>query len=479
MFYYLLFSLYLMSLLLIPAVIMRKKEPVSSLAWIIAIIFLPLIGAFFYLLFGTDRIKNEAKKKSVFNREIRKRLQSIEAGWALKDLPKKKRELPESIVNIMRVSAELGPFGAVEGNSFEILVNAEEAFPRMKEAILSAKDHINLESYIYNPDDTGAEFADLLARKARQGVKVHLLYDAVGSIRFGWSRSLLGKLRSAGVKVKDFLPLHTIFFKPWNANLRNHRKILVVDGKIGFTGGLGIGDDFLNDKSSDGWRDTHVMFQGPAVDQLQWVFCEDWDFATGEELFTEDYFPPIEINGNKTAQIVPCGPDEVLDPIHKVFVAAISQSKKSVYLTTPYFIPDKAIYVALQLAALRGVDVKLLLPRKSDHRFVLLAGRSYYEELLQSGIRIFEYVPSILHAKMFVVDSSFVIIGSANMDIRSFDYDFEANAQVYDDEFAKKAEKVFFSDLEKSREVSLSEVLDRPPSVRFKENLCRLLSSLL
>ena len=215
------------------------------------------------------------------------------------------------------------------------------------------------------------------------------------------------------------------------------------------------------------------------VDQLQWVFCEDWDFATGEELFTGNYFPPIELSGNKAAQVVPSGPDEVLDPIHKVFVAAISQSKRSVYLTTPYFIPDKAIFMALQLAALRGVDVRLLLPRKSDHRFVMLAGRSYYEELLQSGIRIFEYVPSILHAKMFVVDSSFVVIGSANMDIRSFDYDFEANAQVYDEEFAKGAEKVFFADLRNSREVSLDVVVNRPAHIRFSENLCRLLSSLL
>lgn len=458
---------------------MRKAEPASSLAWIIAIIFLPLVGAFFYLLFGTDRIKNEAKKKVVFNKEIRKRLQGIESGWALKDLPARRRELPEGIINIMKVSSELSPFGAVEGNSFEILVNAEAAYPKMKEAILNAKDHINLESYIYNPDGAGVEFGDLLAEKARQGVKVRLLYDAVGSMKFGWSWGLLNKLRSAGVKVKDFLPLHTIFFKPWNANLRNHRKILVVDGKIGFTGGLGIGDDFLNDRSSSGWRDTHIIFQGPAVAQLQWVFCEDWDFATGEELFTENYLPPMELTDDKIAQVVPCGPDEVLDPIHKVFVTAINQSKRCVYLTTPYFIPDKAIYLALQLAALRGVDVRLLLPHKSDHSFVLLAGRSYYQELLENGVRIFEYVPAILHAKMFVVDSSFVVIGSANMDIRSFDYDFEANAQVYDDEFAEKAEEVFFADLERSHEVSLDEVMNRSDHVRFSENLCRLLSSLL
>ena len=469
--------LYFLTFLLIPVVITRKKRPTSALSWIMAIIFLPFLGAFLYLLFGTDRIKNKGKQKLVSNVGLREKHHDIEPNWSRHDLRELKYELPFEATDILRVSSKLSPFGAVEDNELEILVDSEETYQKMEEAILSAQHHVNLDYYIFDPDKVGARFRDLLVKKARQGVKVNFLYDAIGSLRLGWSRKFLDSFRAAGIEPREFLPLRT-FFKPWNVNLRNHRKILIVDNKIGFTGGLNIGEDFLNRKGKR-WRDTHMKVEGPAVAQLQWVFCEDWYFATEEDLFNPDYFPPVAPSGDYIAQVVPGGPDQTEEVIPRVFFTAISEAKKSIYITTPYFIPDLPVYIALQTAALRGVDVRLLLPFKSDHPFVLLAAHSYYEDLLKSGARIFEYVPGILHAKMLVADDHFVVLGSANLDIRSFSYSFELNVQIYSDRFTKIAKKVFLEDLENSRELTRDEFLERPSYIEFAENVCRLFSPLL
>jgi len=371
-------------------------------------------------------------------------------------------------------------FDAVGHNEVEILVDAKETYQEMEEAIKSAEHHINLEYYIFRPDSAGARFGDLLIEKARQGVTVNFLYDAMGSMDLGWSRSFLNPLRAAGVKVREFLPLRT-FFKPWNMNLRNHRKILVVDNQVGFTGSLNIGEDFLSTAHPKGknWRETHIKIRGPAVTQLQWIFCEDWYFATEEELVGADYFPQVESMGEELVQIVASGPDAREEAIHKAFITAISQAKQTVYLTSPYFIPDEPFNVALQLAALRGIDVKVLVPFKSDHSFVNLAGRSYYDELLQKGVQIYEYRSGYLHAKMLIVDGWFTVIGSANVDVRSFSYNFEVNVQVYGEAFARKAEDVFHDDLENSTQLDPETFRKRPAYVRFGENTCRLFSPVL
>jgi cardiolipin synthase len=469
--------LYPLTFLLIPVVITRKKRPTSALGWIMAIIFLPFMGAFLYLLFGTDRIKNKGKQKFISNVGLREKHHDIEPDWFWPNLREVKYDLPFEAADILRVSSKLSPFGAVEGNALEILVDGEETYQKMEEAILGAQHHVNLDYYIFDPDKVGARFRDLLVKKAGQGVKINFLYDAIGSLRLGWAWRFLDGFRVAGIEPREFLPLRT-FFKPWNINLRNHRKLLIVDNKIGFTGGINIGEDFLNGKGNR-WRDTHMRLEGPAVAQLQWVFCEDWYFATGEDLFNPDYFPPVETSGDYIAQVVPGGPDQTQEVIPRLFFTAISEAKKSVYITTPYFIPDLPVFTALQAAALRGVDVRLLLPFKSDHPFVLLAARSYYEDLLKSGARIFEYMPGILHAKMLVVDDHFVVLGSANLDIRSFSYSFELNVQVYSEIFTEIAVKVFLKDLENARELTADEFLRRPSHVEFAENVCRLFSPLL
>lgn len=469
-------ALYFLTFILLPVAITQKKRPSSAIAWIMAILFLPFIGAFLYMLVGTERITHKGKQKLASNLKLRTKLTDLKDSWASKNLPDVRSQFSEGVRDIMRISSELSLFAPVGNNEVKILVDAEETYKEMEEAIIGAEHHIGLEYYIFYPDRVGTRFRDLLAEKARQGVRVHFLYDAIGSRRLGWSWKFLEGFRKAKIEPRDFLPIRT-FFKPWNINLRNHRKVLIVDNNIGFTGGINVGEDFLN-QDGKRWRDTHIMIKGPAVIQLQWVFFEDWYFATGEDLFS-NYFLPVEPEGNCMAQVVPSGPDESGDAIQKVFFTAITQAKKRVYLTTSYFVPDQTIITALQIAAMRGIEVKLLLPEKSDHRFVLLAGRSYYDDLLKSGVRIFEYIGGLIHAKMLLVDDEIVVIGSANVDIRSFSYSFEVNVNVYNREFANVAEQVFVEDLGNSRELIPDNFSKRPSYIHFAENFCRLFSSLL
>lgn len=472
--------LYIISLLLIPVAITKKKKPVTAVAWILAMVFLPILGAILFLIFGTERIVNRGRKKLFSNEELRKHLRSLEAEWAPEDLNDAGEKLPHKLQDIEQLCRRFGLFGAVGKNSVHILVDAEETYKRMAQAIRSAEQSINLEYYIFEPDATGAQFRDLLVEKARQGIRVSLLYDAIGSLKLGWNKTFLDSLHDAGIAAQDFLPLRT-FFKPWNINLRNHRKILVVDNKVGFTGSLNVGEQFLDGSQPQQkrWRETHLMVQGPAVTQLQWIFCEDWYFATREELVMSEYFTSHETRGEDVVQIVASGPDAREEAIHKSFMTAINQAEKSIFLTTPYFIPDQSLNLALQLAALRGVDVRILLPRNSDHQFVSLAGRSYYEDLLRNNVRVFEYERGALHAKMLVVDGHYTSIGSANTDVRSFSYNFEINVQIYGESLAKKAEKIFFADLKNSKEIALEEFVKRSAIVRFRENCCRLFSPLL
>lgn len=468
--------LYLVSLVILPVIITQKKRPEAALAWVMLVIFVPFIGPFLYLVFGIERIKNRKLEKVLLSKALRGKLQQIETLWTPVKNKREEIGLSHDLENIIRVCREFSLFDAVADNKIDIIVDANQAYSKMKEAILSATHNINLDYFIFQPDTVGEQFRSFLVQKADQGVKVNLLYDAIGSRKLGRSREFIGSMRKAGVRVKDFLPLRT-FIRPWYVNLRNHRKILIVDNTVAFMGSLNIGEEFLNTKKRR-WRETSVMIQGPAVAQLQWVFCEDWFTATGEMLPFSEYFGSYKDAGEHIMQIVASGPDIREKAMQKAFFLTISTAKKSIYLTTPYFIPDEAMYLALQFAALRGLDVKILVPHKSDHLLVLLAGRSYYDELLMSGAEIYEYSAGILHAKMLIIDGQITIIGSANADMRSVRSSFEVNVQVYGESFAKEAKQTFYADLKKSRRLTVSYLL-RPARIRFVENLLRLSSPLL
>jgi len=272
-----------------------------------------------------------------------------------------------------------------------------------------------------------------------------------------------------------------VFSRHWHPNLRNHRKIAVIDGSVGFTGGVNIGDEYTGRKLKVGpWRDTHMQVEGPAVNHLQEIFAEDWYYAKGVDLLIEDkYFPDHDPRGDQMVQIIASGPDTDTQPIHRIIFTAVTLAQEKVYLTTPYFVPDQALLVALETAALRGVDVQLMLPHRSDMRLVLHAGRSYYDQLLRSGVKIFEYESGILHAKSLVVDDRWATVGSANMDVRSFQLNFEVNAVIYGEDFSQNLTRLFKKDLARARQITLESRSKKNLRSRVAESMARVFSPVL
>jgi cardiolipin synthase len=462
------------ALALIPVVVLRRKEPSSTIAWILTLIFLPVLGAVLFLLFGRDRVRWPAKRKrqaDAFMRSVlRERTQETRdpsfADGRLTDLEKQ----------IFQVGSLLTGSGATVGNHIEVLTRGNDVYDALGAAIDAAEHHVNAEFYLIRNDATGAWFRDKLVRAAGRGVAVRLLCDAYGCLAIGsaWRRPL----RRAGAKVGIFLPMRSLFLQP--VNLRNHRKILVVDGKVAFSGGVNIGNEYRGQMPRVGtWRDTHFRMEGPAALALQRVFFQDWFFATGEGVDPTTFFPAAPRTGHASVAIVPSGPDTRTEAIHRLFFAAIAGSRDRVFITTPYFVPDPPMVVALQVAAMRGVDVKLVLPSRSNHRVTFHAGRSFYSELLEAGVHIHEYQPGMIHAKTMVVDGRIVFLGSANMDMRSFRLNFEVHALIHDEPTARELEACFADDLAKSVAVELPTWRTRRRRDRVFEGAGRFVSPLL
>lgn len=345
-------------------------------------------------------------------------------------------------------------------------------------AIASAQDHINLETYIFDQDELGIRFADLLIARQRAGVRVNIIYDSVGTL--GTPAEFFQKMRDAGIRLHEFNPVNPLKrFNPLRVNNRDHRKILVVDGKTAFTGGINITSDYghssmfrsggKKDPATVGWRDTHLQIEGPAVAAIQWLFMDLWTARTDYPLDTDrNYFPPLSAAGDKVVRILGSEPGGAFE-IYKAYILAIQQAQKSVHITTPYFVPDEQLIQALTDAARRGVDVKIVFPSVSDAPLVLHAGRSFYTELLTSGVRIFEMQIAILHAKTAVIDGVWSTVGSTNLDMRSFLHNHEINVVVLGAEFGQSMERAFAEDMRHTREVTLEKWRQRPLLDRVKE----------
>ncbi|HKQ70733.1 MAG TPA: cardiolipin synthase [Polyangiaceae bacterium] len=469
------------SLALIPVVILRRKEPSSTIAWILALLFLPVVGAVLFVLFGRDRVRWPAKRKRQADALVRTSVVAL-TGEALLDLSARQGEMSELERQIFRVGSLLTFSSASASNKVYVLTKGDDVYEALGAAIDAAKHHIHAEFYLIRNDATGAWFRDKLARAAERGVEVRLLCDAYGCLALGppWRRPL----RRAGGRVGIFLPMRSLLLQP--VNLRNHRKIVVVDGRVAFSGGVNIGDEYRGRMRGIGqWRDTHLRMEGPAASALQRVFLQDWFFATGEGLNLSNaaYFPPEEAGraraGDATVAIVPSGPDTRTEAIHRLFFAAIAGARERVWITTPYFVPDAPMVVALQVAAMRGVDVKLILPSRSNHRVTFHAGRSFYEELLDAGVEIREYTPGMIHAKTMVVDGRIVLVGSANMDMRSFRLNFEVHALIHDAHTAQVLEACFEADLAETSLVTKAAWAARPLGWRIAEGAGRFVSPLL
>ncbi|MEO6917809.1 MAG: cardiolipin synthase [Collimonas sp.] len=371
----------------------------------------------------------------------------------------------------------------ITGNKVTLLFDGPQTTTAMIAAIEQAKSTINFETYIFDQDQLGLRFADLLIEKQRAGVQVNIIYDSVGSI--GTPAEFFEHMRAAGIKLVEFNPVNPLKrFGRWQLNHRDHRKILVVDGKIGFTGGVNISAAYANsslfrsrrkaDAGAVGWRDTHVQIEGPAVASLQLLFMQTWATQHTDDLPDLNYFPKPEPAGDKTVHVLSSQPDGDYS-LYKAYILAIQQARKSIHITTPYFAPDHQLVDALVAAAKRGIDVSLILPSVSDSGLAFQAGQSFYTQLLGAGIHIYQLQVSVLHAKTAVIDSSWSTVGSANLDIRSFLHNYEANVIIIDDEFGGEMERAFSEDIRGSEQITLEQWKQRPFSERVKEWAARSL----
>jgi cardiolipin synthase A/B len=473
----------ILALGLIPLVILRRKEPSSTAAWILALVFLPGLGATLFLLFGRDRVRLPVRWKRDADQALARirrphRHVSPAQREALARIPSAvDREL-------FRISGVLPGGEPSPGNAADLLVDGEATYAAIGAAIDAATHHVHAEYYLVARGHVADWLAEKLVGAAKRGVSVRLLLDGFGSFWIGrrWVRAL----RAAGVEVAFFLPARLIFFQPMN--LRNHRKIVIVDGETAFTGGINVMDEYRGVRGQAPWRDAHLRVRGPAAQQLGHVFELDWHFATKREiphdLDGEARARSLALRspGDATVAIVRSGPDVVgpqRETIHRLFFSAITLARSRVYVTTPYFIPDRAIVVALQTAAMRGVDVRILLPKRNNHPFVGQAGRSFYEELLWAGVAIHEYGPGMIHAKTMVVDGTVAMVGSANMDLRSFRLNFEVHALVGDAETAAQLEACFEADLAVSSPIDPVSFGARPWTQKVIEGAARLLSPMM
>lgn len=370
----------------------------------------------------------------------------------------------------------------IAGNKLTLLNDGPQTMKAMMAAIKDAKDNINLETYIFDEEGLGGEFADLLMQKQREGVQVNIIYDSIGSLNT--PPEFFQKLRDAGISVVEFNPVNP--FKrmiSWRLNNRDHRKILVVDGMIAFTGGINITDDYSSsslfrsrskNRSNLGWRDTHIQVEGPAVASFQWLFMETWVSQKVDDIAARKYFPRLQPVGDKIVRVIGSKPDGDYE-IYKAYILAMQEAKTSIHITNSYFVPDAQMVDALTKAAQRGVDVKIVFPGVSDTGLVRHAGRSFYSQLMASGVRIFELQASVLHAKTAVIDGYWSTVGSTNLDMRSFLHNSEVNLIAIDQNFGTVMESAFNEDLKNSVEITPEKWEQRPASDRMREWMARRL----
>lgn len=418
-------------------ILRRPREPRAMLAWILALLLLPGVGLILFAAIGQLKIDRTRRKR-------RRRLARVARIMPARGPDAHTlRPHPESpgMASLIHIATRLSREPPTAGNDVTIFHDAEAFFLALRLAIQSARSHVHMEYYIFQPDETGRAVADALMDRAKAGVRCRVLLDAIGCWRL--PRQFVREMRTAGVEVAFFHPVLP-WRGRWHVNFRNHRKLVVIDGETGFTGSQNIGDEYRGRLKRFGpWRDVNLSIRGPAVRDLQELFVEDWHFATDETIDPSCLFPDLPSEGAHSVHIIPSGPDLRADVMHHLLFAAIASASRKIAIATPYFVPDATMILALQSAAYRGVHVRLLIPSRSDHWFVLWAGRSYYPELASAGVEILEYDLGMLHSKVVVVDESWAFTGSANMDARSFRINFELTTILYDATLARQLHEEF------------------------------------
>jgi cardiolipin synthase len=440
-------------------------------AWVLSIALLPVVGVPLYFLVGGRRIR----------RHIRAKIGAIGSIESSVENRVRPQELPSSLsATCARVLTAAGAPPPVAGNRVTVIEGGDASYGALLGLIEEARDHLHAQFFILDVDVVGKRFIHALASRARAGVRVRLLLDAVGSWRA--LRQIVRPLRKAGGEVAEFLPALPLHRK-WSAHLRNHRKLLIADGRAAFTGGMNIGERYMRPRAGPGlWRDSAVTIEGTAVRDLQAIFLDDWAFATEEVRPEGNLFPALPSWAGKPAdgllQVVASGPDRALRPIYQGVFTALTLARGRIWIETPYFVPDEAISTCLENAALRGVDVRLIVPEKSDLKSVELAGRSYFDDLMAAGVKIYHFLPTNLHSKVLIIDEDIGVVGSSNVDIRSFFLNFELGVFLYGRKEIDALATGFETDLSFAAELDPAAFGRRPKLVRLLEDTSRIFSPL-
>ena len=459
-------------------ILMEKKHPVKALAYIAAVFFIPFVGIILYLVFG-----REYRKRKLYSRKGMMDEEQISL-W-------RKNRIFQNSQRVEEWINQLKPFDKVakllysddqsllsSSNKAEILINGEETFFRIFKDLENAKIQIHLEYFIVEDGDLANKFADILIRKAAENVAVRMIYDDIGSRKL--SASYIARLRKGGVAVFPFMPVKFIRFTD-KINYRDHRKIVIVDGKIAYTGGINISDRYINNgKNRVFWRDTQVRIVGEAVHSIQLRFMLNWQFVCDTKCNLDmSFFPPVTPFTGIPMQVVSSGPDSDQPAMADMYALSCNLAQRKIAICTPYFVPPETIQRALISAALSGVEVEIIIPRKSDSVFLDQANYSYIEEMLAAGVKIYLYKKGFIHAKVMVIDNFFSTVGTTNLDYRSFNIDFEINAVFYDHDTAARLMEDFERDKNESVELDYTQWKSRPFINRFKESVARLLGPVL
>lgn len=458
---------------IIVVILLENRNPAKSLIWVLVLIFLPIVGIIFYAFVGQNfRRKKIVSKKSLHRLNVHTDFDYYRGRKQEKD------SLPLEIKHTIKLLENCAEAPVYGQSKIDVFTSGKDTFDAIFADIESAKEHIHVEFYIVEPDELGFRFRDLLIKKANEGVRVRFIYDYLGG--FGLKKKFLQPLRAAGIFVHAFMPAIP-YISLSKVNYRNHRKLVVVDGRVGYTGGMNVADRYIKGNRRGLWRDTQVRFEGAAVHGLQNAFLIDWFFVSQKLISDSKYYPKPKVFSDlqNLVQIVSSGPDTDFENVMQGVVSIMNSARKYIYIHTPYFLPTESILSALQIASLGDVDVRLMLPEKSDTHLAQMATRSYLLQMLEAGVRVFFYKKAFLHSKAIVVDDLVSTVGTSNMDFRSYEQNFELNAFVYDEKTAKTLREAFENDLKQCREVTLDGWKRRKKKERLKDSIARLFSPLL
>jgi len=453
---------------LVLLVLLENRNPLKTIPWVIVLIFIPGIGLLVYYFFGRDDRRLRILSRRVYKRFLRQARKE--------DHKQNPNDVPQQFLPLAHLLKNSNYSAIIGGSAIEIFTDGRSKFDRLLEDIKNARHHIHLQYYIFQDDRIGEEVSNALIIKAKEGIKVRVIYDDVGS--WNTKKEFFDKMKEAGIEIAPYLKVVFPILTS-KVNYRNHRKNVVIDGEIGYIGGMNIADRYVYGNNLGLWRDTHFRITGKGVYGLQSAFLLDWYSMSNQIVKGVEYYPSLPQITDMKMQIVMSGPSSHWRTLLQAYIFCISNSKKYIYIQTPYFLPTEGLNQALQMAALGNIDVRIMLPKRSDTRSAQLATMSYIQKMLEAGVKVYLYKNGFLHSKLLIMDDMLTCFGSANFDFRSFEHNFEINTFVYQRDFTVKMKSIFMQDLQDCEEVSYAAWRKRPLTKRLSESFMRLFAPLL